>query len=85
MLKLVLQLCLVMALANCASPAKELKSATSDAGMRAVGQSQDPTYGFTEENPVKVGGHDLREGPIRERAFLNSIKGPHGQNLMLPF
>lgn len=50
-------------------------------GATAVGQSEDSTYGYTKENPVKVGGSDLRDGPKRERAYLNSLRGPSGQRV----
>jgi hypothetical protein len=42
--------------------------------------SADPTYGYTEENPIRVGG-DFLEGPARERAYLNNLLGPNGEIL----
>lgn len=42
--------------------------------------SEDPTYGYTEENPIRVGG-DFLEGPARERAYLNNLLGPNGEIL----
>lgn len=39
--------------------------------------SQDKTYGYTEENPVMVGG--VSEGPKNERRFLNALCGPNGE------
>ena len=41
----------------------------------------DSTYGYTEENPIKVGGMNEQRGPDNERAFLNSLLGPDGQEL----
>lgn len=41
----------------------------------------DSTYGYTEENPVKVGGFNEKSGPAKERAFLNALLGPDGQEL----
>jgi hypothetical protein len=38
----------------------------------------DPTYGYTQENPIKVGG-DAFGGPARERAFLDNLRGPNGE------
>lgn len=38
----------------------------------------DPTYGYTQENPIKVGG-DAFGGPPRERAFLDNLFGPNGE------
>ena len=40
--------------------------------------STDSTYGYTEENPIKVGGGDFG-GPPRERAFLDNLAGPKGE------
>lgn len=38
--------------------------------------STDKTYGYTVENPVKVGG-----GPARERAFFDNLRGPNGEKV----
>lgn len=43
--------------------------------------SVDPTYGFTEGNPVKVGGVMEDRGPLNERLFLNALTGPGGEEL----
>ncbi len=40
--------------------------------------STDPSYGYTEENPIKVGG-DWMDGPARERAFMDVLSGPNGE------
>lgn len=37
----------------------------------------DSTYGYSEKNPIKVGGE--RNGPANERKFLNSLSGPNGE------
>lgn len=42
--------------------------------------SADPTYGTTTENPIKVGG-DWTEGPYRERAFMDLLRGPNGEEI----
>lgn len=39
--------------------------------------TEDATYGYTEKNPIKVGGFD--EGPKNERDYLNSLTGPNGE------
>ncbi len=41
--------------------------------------SNDNSYGFTQENPVKVGG--VSEGPRNERRFLNALTGPNGEEV----
>lgn len=42
--------------------------------------SIDHTYGYTQENPIKVGGGDF-DGPPRERAFLDNLLGPNGERV----
>ena len=39
--------------------------------------STDETYGYTEKNPIKVGGFE--NGPANERSYLNSLTGPNGE------
>ena len=42
--------------------------------------SPDKTYGYSEANPIKVGG-DAFSGPSRERAYLDHLRGPDGEEL----
>lgn len=42
--------------------------------------STDDTYGYTEANPIKVGG-GFMDGPARERAYLDNLLGPNGESL----
>jgi hypothetical protein len=42
--------------------------------------SIDKTYGYTQENPVKVGG-DAFDGPPRERAYLDNLLGANGEKI----
>lgn len=42
--------------------------------------STDSTYGFTQENAIKVGG-DWFKGPEHERAYLDNLKGPNGEDV----
>ncbi len=39
--------------------------------------SEDKTYAFDKSNPVKVGGLS----PSNERAFLNALLGPNGEEV----
>ena len=39
----------------------------------------DETYGYTESNPIMVGG--INEGPLNERRFLNALVGPKGEEI----
>ncbi len=43
--------------------------------------STDSTYGYTETNPIKVGGVKSSSGPMNERRFLNGLNGPDGEEL----
>lgn len=40
----------------------------------------DETYGYTKENPIKVGG-GVFGGPPREDAYLGNLRGPNGEPL----
>ena len=42
--------------------------------------SSDTTYGYTQENPIKVGG-DAFGGPFRERAYLDNLLGPNSEKV----
>lgn len=41
--------------------------------------STDKTYGYTEKNPILVGG--VGNGPANERKYLNSLTGPNGETI----
>lgn len=43
--------------------------------------SNDPTYGYSEKNPIQVGGVDKESGPLNERRFLNALAGPNGEEV----
>ena len=43
--------------------------------------STDKTYGFSEKNPIEVGGVEKLEGPLNERRFLNALAGPNGEKV----
>lgn len=64
-----------------AAPREAVRVARSDSNeayMRLEVAATDPTYGYKQENPIKVGGFP-RQGPMRERHYLNSLRGPQGQ------
>jgi hypothetical protein len=44
-------------------------------------QSLDKSYGFSESNPIKVGGYSESTGPKNERRFLSALKGPNGETV----
>ena len=71
-------------LVSCA-PKTQILS-TNTAPQRTDGQafilteiSEDKTYGYSQKNPIKVGGVEKREGPLNERRFLNTRAGPNGE------
>ena len=39
----------------------------------------DKTYGYTENNPIKIGGVAEGEKARHREAFLNALRGPQGQ------
>lgn len=43
--------------------------------------SKDKSYGLTQNNPIKVGGVDVDQGPANERRFLNALAGPNGETI----
>jgi hypothetical protein len=44
----------------------------------ACAASEDPTYGYTKENPVQVGGGAMYVA-ARERRYMDALRGPEGQ------
>ena len=53
---------------------------TSEQSSNGCTISTDNTYGYTQENPIKVGG-DAFGGPARERAYLDNLLGPNGEKI----
>lgn len=43
--------------------------------------SHDASYGYNQQNPIKVGGAKSSEGPLNERRFLNALLGPNGERI----
>jgi hypothetical protein len=37
------------------------------------------TYGYSEREPVLLGGEGPETGPQRSRRYLNSLRGPNGE------
>jgi hypothetical protein len=50
--------------------------------IRLEGVSDDPTYGYSEEAPIKVGGIAEDRGPENERRYLEALRGPRGQKVL---
>ena len=49
--------------------------------FKITSPSKDNTYGYSEKNPIKVGGVLNQQGPLNERRFINGLLGPEGQDL----
>ena len=86
--RFVLPFLIILCLFSCNS---SKKASSSKSGQNAemlsnnfsklIAISTDETYGFTQENPIKVGGVKDSEGPLNERRFLNALLGPEGQSI----
>lgn len=69
-------------LLSCSASKKTSKTSLADNNtFRLTEISTDKTYGYSEKNPVQVGGNDKREGPVNERRFLNALAGPNGEDV----
>lgn len=56
------------------------RSDSSDPYMRLKKVSMDSTYGYTAENPIKVGiKGNPDQGPDQESAYLNALRGSKGE------
>jgi hypothetical protein len=43
--------------------------------------SADPNFGYTQENPIRVGQGDPITGPRLERDYLDLLRGPNGEQV----
>ena len=55
------------------------KEAKHPPGIDLKLMSEDPTYGYSEKNPIKVGGKEETDGPKAEREYLDSILDRNGK------
>lgn len=51
----------------------------ANAPMDKANTAPSSDYGYSEKNPIKVGG--VNDGPRNERAYLNRLTGPNGESL----
>lgn len=72
MKKLFLTTVMVIILTSCGTTKTKAESSTDSSTM-------DSTYGFTEKNPIKVGG--VGNGPLNERKFLDVLTEPNGEKV----
>ena len=81
-MKMILSFYLVLFLASCSSSRQSQTnylSSSNSSRFKITEVSADDTYGYTEKNPVKVGGG--MNGPANERKYLNSLTGPNGEEI----
>ncbi len=67
-------------LGSCAS----VKNADDKVGSGPINLTKtatDKTYGYSEKNPICVGGVVDEEGPGMQRKFLNQLAGPNGEEI----
>ncbi len=43
--------------------------------------STDPDYGFSPDDPIRVGSNKLSDGPERELIYLLTLRGPDGEEV----
>ena len=73
---------IIATLVSCSTSKKAITTPLLDDNTFVLSEiSTDKTYGYTEKNPIKVGGVDKSEGPINERRFLNALAGPEGESI----
>lgn len=49
--------------------------------MKLATVSDDATYGYTSQNPIKVGGYKEGEGDKYQVQYLRALFGPNGQHI----
>ena len=81
--------CSTVCLAGCGgAPATQERAAQQSPADRQQGRhvpdgidpkqtSDDPTYGYTKGNPIKVGGPKGSSGPASERLYLRHLRDAH--------
>lgn len=45
----------------------------------SIAQTQSDDYGYSQDDPVKVGTENINDGPSNERAYLELLTGPNGE------
>jgi hypothetical protein len=50
-------------------------------GLLLTSVSNDPTYGYSKDNPVKVGSKKKENMAAGEYKFMNSLTGPNGEEI----
>ena len=69
--------CLSLLACSCSNAKRTTSSrppVAAEREFRLKGIAEDSTYGYSDKNPVKVGG-----GPSNERRFFDALLGPGGE------
>lgn len=45
----------------------------------SIAQAPSDDYGYSQDNPIKVGTENINDGPSNERAYLDLLTGPNGE------
>lgn len=73
---------LIVMLCSCSSTRQSAKTTLQNNQNFILKEvSTDITYGFSEKNPIEVGGAEKGEGPFNERRFLDALAGPNGEEV----
>jgi len=75
-MRYIITLTLLFLFVSCGNTKLELHDADT---FKIKEYSNDSSYGYTKENPIKVGGAKDGVGPLNERRFLNALVGPNGE------
>lgn len=60
---------------------KAKKVSSKPIPFKILGVSEDKSYGFSEKNPIHVGGVKSMQGPQNEQRYLNALLGPNGEEI----
>lgn len=44
-------------------------------------QTPSDDYGYSEADPIKVGTENINDGPTNQRAYLDLLTGPNGEDI----
>lgn len=77
-MRYIITLTLLLFFVSCGSSRLELHDTNT---FKIEEYSNDPSYGYTKDNPIKVGGASDGVGPLNERRFLNALAGPNGEEI----
>ncbi|MFT4176487.1 MAG: hypothetical protein QM627_07505 [Luteolibacter sp.] len=61
------------------TPPPIAKDAKHPPGVNMKLMSEDPTYGYSDKNPIKVGSKEEYGGPKAEREYLDSLVDSSGK------